>query len=67
MGSQSVGHDLAANTFIDSFLKFIYFWLHLIFIAVWGLSLVVESRDYSIVAVLWLLTVVASFVVEHRF
>ena len=67
MGSQSVRHDYAANTFIDSFLKCIYFCLHLVFIAVYGLCLVVDSKGYSLVTVFWLLIVVAYFVVKHRF
>ena len=32
-----------------------YFWLHWVFIVVWGLSLVVASEDYSLVAVHMLL------------
>ena len=49
------------------FLKCVYFCLHLVFIAVYGLCLVVERRGYSLVTVFWLLIVMASFVVEHRF
>ena len=43
---------------------FIYFWLCWVFVAACGLSLVVASRDYSL---LWcqLLIAVASLVVEH--
>ena len=46
------------------FSLFIYFWLRWVFVAVYGLSLVVASRGYS-VAVCRLLIVVASLVVEH--
>ena len=45
---------------------FIYFWLCWVFIAVHGLSLVVESGDYSLVVVCWFLSAVASLVAEHR-
>ena len=44
----------------------IYFWLHWVFIAACGLSLVVKSGDYSLVVVCRLFTVVASLFVEHR-
>ena len=43
-----------------------YFWLHWVLVAVFGLSLVVASRGYSLLAVLGLLTAVASLVAEHR-
>ena len=43
------------------------FWLHLVFIAVRGLSVVAAREGYSIVAVWGLLTAVASLVAEHRF
>ena len=42
-----------------------FFWLHWVFIAACGLSLVVESGGYSLAAVHGLLIAVAS-VVEHR-
>ena len=45
---------------------FMYFWLHWVLVAVFGLSLVVASRGYSLLAVLGLLTAVASLVAEHR-
>ena len=45
--------------------NYIFFWLHWVFIAACGLSLVVESGGYSLVAVYGLLIGVAS-VVEHR-
>ena len=43
----------------------LFFWLHWVFIAVHGLSLVVASGGYS-VAVCRLLITVASLVAEHR-
>ena len=51
----------------DCFLKlFIYlFWLRRIFAALQGLSLVVVSGGYSLVAVCGLLIVVASLVAGH--
>ena len=49
------------------FFFFFMFWLHLVFIAVRGLSVVAASEGYSIVAVWGLLTAVASLVAEHRF
>ena len=44
---------------------FIYFWLCWFFVAVQGLSLVVASRGYSLVAGCGLLIAVASLVAEH--
>ena len=44
---------------------FIYVWLHWVFIAAHGLSLVMMSRGYSLVAVRGLLIAVASLVMEH--
>ena len=41
---------------------FIYFWLHWVFVATHGLSLLVESKSYPLVAVHGLLIAVASFV-----
>ena len=46
------------------FLIFIYFWLHWVFVASKGLSLVEVSGGYSL-AVVCGLPVVASFVEEH--
>ena len=51
--------------FFNIFL-FIYFWLHWVFIAVRGLSLVMASGSYSLVAMLWLLIVVTSLIAEPR-
>ena len=47
------------------FLRRLIDWLHWVFVAVHGLSLVAVSRGYS-VAVHGLLIVVASLVAEHR-
>ena len=41
------------------------FWLHWVFVAACGLSLVVASGGLVFVAVLWLLIAVVSLVVEH--
>ena len=46
---------------------FRYFWLHWVFIAALGLSLLVASRGYSLVAARGLLIAVTSLVMEHRF
>ena len=45
--------------------NFIYFWLCWVFIAAHRLSLVVMSKDCSLVAVCRLLITVASLVAEH--
>ena len=50
---------------IHLFIKFIYLWLHWVFIAVSGLSLVAASGGYLPLAVPGLLTAGASLVVEH--
>ena len=42
------------------------FWLHWVFIAARGLSLVVASRDSSLVEVHRLVIAVASLVAKHR-
>ena len=47
------------------FLRFIYFWLHWVFVAVHRLSLVAASGGYFLVAVLGLLIAVAFLVAEH--
>ena len=44
---------------------FIYFWLCWVFVAMRGISLIVESRGYSLVVVHGLLRQVTSLVVEH--
>ena len=48
------------------FLNLFIFWLLWVFIAACGLSEVATSGSSSLVAVLGLLIVVASLVVEHR-
>ena len=50
---------------INLFILFIYFWLHWVFVAACGLSLVVVSGGLLFVAVHGLLIAVASLVVEH--
>ena len=59
MESQRVGHNLVMKP------RF-YFWLHWVFAAVCGLSLVVASRELLFLVALGHLTAVASLVVEHR-
>ena len=49
----------------EYFLSIHCFWLHWVFVAARGLSLVAESRGYSLVAVCGLLIAVASLVTEH--
>ena len=49
-----------------SFFFFFNFWLCWVFVAVHGLSLVAESRGYSLVAVHRLLIAVTSVAAEHR-
>ena len=44
---------------------FIYLWLCWVFVATCGLSLVVPSRDNSLVVVHWLFIVIASLIAEH--
>ena len=47
------------------FILFIYFWLHWVFIAAHGLSLVTVSRGLLFAVVCGFLIEVASLVVEH--
>ena len=56
----------ATSEFLHFFF-FLMFWLHWVFIAVRGLSVVAASEGYSRVAVQGLLTAAASLVAEHRF
>ena len=42
-----------------------YFWLHWVFVAMHRLSLVAVSRGYTLIAVHWLLTVVAFLIAKH--
>ena len=46
-------------------LLYLFIWLYWVFMAAHGLSLDMESGDYSLVAVHRLLIAVASLVVEH--
>ena len=46
--------------------KFIYFWLHWIFVAAHGLFLVAANRRYSLAVVHGLLIVGGSLVMQHR-
>ena len=46
--------------------KFIYLWLHGVFVIAHGLSLIVVSRGYSLVAVHGFLIAEASLVEKHR-
>ena len=47
------------------FLRFIYLWLHWVFIAAYGISLIVVSRGCSLAMVHGLLIAVVSFAVEY--
>ena len=51
---------------IRFFNLFIYFWLHWVFTAVCGLSLIAASGGYSLAAMRVLLTEGASLVAAHR-
>ena len=55
---------ITLTIFMCSFL-FFSFWLHLVFVAAFSLSLVAESGGYSPVAVRGLFIVVVSLVAEH--
>ena len=52
-----------------NFFKFIYLhiWLHWVFVAIHGLSLVALSRGYSLIMGYGILLAVASLVAPHRF
>ena len=52
--------------FLKNIYLFVYFWLCWVFVAASGLSLVVERRGYSLVAVLRLLITVASLAAEQQ-
>ena len=45
---------------------YIDFWLHWVFFAAYGLSLLLVSEGYSLVVVNGILVAVASFVLGHR-
>ena len=62
MGLQRVGHDSATNTYTVLFI----YWLHWVFVAARGISIVVESGGCSLAVVCGLLISVASLVEEHR-
>ena len=48
------------------FLRFIYFWLWWVFVAVRGLPLAAANRSYSLAVVCGLLNAVTSLVAERR-
>ena len=50
---------------ISFFFFFFYFWLHWVYTAVHGLSLVIASEGYSLVAARGLFIAAASLVTEH--
>ena len=52
--------------FFFNLINVFLFWLHWVFIAARGLSLVVASRGYSLVEVHGLLIAVASLTAKHR-
>ena len=52
--------------FFFNLMNVFLFWLHWVFIAARGLSLVVASRGYSLVEVRGLLIAVASLIAKHR-
>ena len=52
--------------FLLTFFFFFNFWLRWVLVAVWELSLVAESRGYSLVAVCGLIIAAASPAAEHR-
>ena len=61
-------NNTRSNSFLKNYLFYYYyllFWLHWVFVALHGLSLVVASGAYTLVVVCGLLTVMASLV-EHR-
>ena len=46
--------------------NYVYFWLHCVFVAACGLSLVAVSGGYSLIVVRGLLTAVSGLGAEHR-
>ena len=50
------------SMFFKKFIYFIYFWLHWVFVAVCGLSLVAASGGYSLLRCVGFLIAVASLV-----
>ena len=63
----AIANNVAMNMVVQIFFfkLFIYFWLHLVFVAVYRLSLVAESGGQSLVVMRGLLIAVASLVAEH--
>ena len=59
--------DWSPDSFLKTFILFIYFWLCWVFVAARGLSLVAVSGGLLFIAVRGLLVVVASLVAEHGF
>lgn len=51
---------------MSSVTAFLFFWLHWVFTAVHGLSLVIASEGHSLVAAHGLFTAVAALVMQHR-
>ena len=65
-GKEGLGDYVLCHSISFFFFNlFIYFWLHWVFTAVHGLSLVTASEGYSLFAAHGLFIVVASLVVEH--
>ena len=62
----SAGGMLGRQPVLFFFFFFNILWLFWVFIAGCGLSLVAESKDYLVIAMLELLISVASLVAEHR-
>ena len=60
-------HTLCVFFLKQKFKKlYVYFWLHYVFVAACGLSLVAVSGGYSLTVVHGLLTAVSCLVAEHR-
>ena len=57
---------LVVSFFVFNINLFIYFWLHWVFVAARGLSLVCSKRGLLFVAVCGLLIAVVSLVAEHE-
>ena len=58
--------QVSYSFFFFNLMNVFLFWLHWVFIAARGLSLVVASRGYSLVEVRGLLIAVASLIAKHR-
>ena len=57
---------VSSSTLFPVIIIIMYFWLHWVFVAAHGLSLVTASGAYSLAMVCGLLIVAASLVAEHR-